>query len=91
MQMLLTRCLEAGKDEGLRLAQPGEFTQRAFMNDKFDLAQAEAVSDLIEASTEAAAKSASQPMSGAFSKVIHALVEKVVHLRMLCRSDLGFS
>ena len=68
MQMLLTRCLEAGKEEGLRLAQPGEFTQRAFMNDKLDLAQAEAVSDLIEASTEAAAKSASQSMSGAFLK-----------------------
>lgn len=90
MQMLLTRCLEAGKEEGLRLAQPGEFTQRAFMNDKLDLAQAEAVSDLIEASTEAAAKSASQSMSGAFSKVIHALVEKVVHLRMLVEATLDF-
>ncbi|WMW80756.1 tRNA uridine-5-carboxymethylaminomethyl(34) synthesis GTPase MnmE [Undibacterium cyanobacteriorum] len=90
MQMLLQRCLEAGKEEGLRLAQPGEFTQRAFMNDKLDLAQAEAVSDLIEASTEAAAKSASQSMSGAFSKVIHALVEKVVHLRMLVEATLDF-
>jgi tRNA modification GTPase len=72
MQMLLSRCLEAGKESGLRLAEPGEFTQRAFLNDKLDLAQAEAVSDLIEASTEAAAKSASQSLSGAFSKVIHA-------------------
>ena len=90
MQMLLARCLEAGKEQGLRLAEPGEFTQRAFMNDKLDLAQAEAVSDLIEASTEAAAKSASQSMSGAFSKVIHALVEKVVHLRMLVEATLDF-
>ncbi len=90
MQMLLSRCLEAGKEQGLRLAEPGEFTQRAFMNDKLDLAQAEAVSDLIEASTEAAAKSASQSMSGAFSKVIHTLVEKVVHLRMLVEATLDF-
>ena len=90
MQMLLSRCLEAGKEAGLRLAEPGEFTQRAFLNDKLDLAQAEAVSDLIEASTEAAAKSASQSLSGAFSKVIHALVEKVVHLRMLVEATLDF-
>ncbi|GGX10814.1 tRNA uridine-5-carboxymethylaminomethyl(34) synthesis GTPase MnmE [Undibacterium macrobrachii] len=90
MQMLLSRCLEAGKEVGLRLAEPGEFTQRAFMNDKLDLAQAEAVADLIEASTEAAAKSASQSMSGAFSKVIHQLVEKVVHLRMLVEATLDF-
>ena len=90
MQMLLGRCLEAGKDAGLRLAEPGEFTQRAFLNDKLDLAQAEAVSDLIEASTEAAAKSASQSLSGAFSRVIHALVEKVVHLRMLVEATLDF-
>ncbi len=90
MQMLLARCLEAGKDAGLRLAQPGEFTQRAFMNDKLDLAQAEAVADLIEASTEAAAKSASQSLSGAFSKVINQLVEKVVHLRMLVEATLDF-
>ena len=90
MQMLLARCLEAGKVAGLRLAQPGEFTQRAFMNDKLDLAQAEAVSDLIEASTEAAAKSASQSLSGAFSKVINELVEKVVHLRMLVEATLDF-
>ena len=90
MQMLLTRCLEAGSEQDLRLAQPGEFTQRAFLNDKLDLAQAEAVADLIEASTEAAAKSASQSMSGAFSKVIHNLVEKVVHLRMLVEATLDF-
>lgn len=90
MQMLLSRCLEAGQEHGLRLAYPGEFTQRAFLNDKLDLAQAEAVADLIEASTESAAKSASQSLSGAFSQVIHGLVEKVVHLRMLVEATLDF-
>ncbi|KIF83905.1 tRNA uridine-5-carboxymethylaminomethyl(34) synthesis GTPase MnmE [Noviherbaspirillum autotrophicum] len=90
MQMLLQRCLAAGKDIGLRMAQPGEFTHRAFINDKLDLAQAEAVADLIEASTEAAAKSASQSLSGVFSKTIHDLVDKVVHLRMLVEATLDF-
>jgi tRNA modification GTPase len=90
LQMLLARCLEAGQGIGLRLAQPGEFTQRAFLNDKLDLAQAEAVADLIEASTEAAAKSASQSLSGAFSKVIRELVDQVIHLRMLVEATLDF-
>jgi len=90
LQMLLARCLEAGKEMGVRLAQPGEFTQRAFLNDKLDLAQAEAVADLIEASTEAAVKSASQSLSGAFSKVIHELVDQVVQLRMLVEATLDF-
>jgi tRNA modification GTPase len=90
LQMLLARCLEAGQAIGLRLAQPGEFTQRAFMNDKLDLAQAEAVADLIDASTEAAAKSASQSLSGKFSEAIKALVDKVVHLRMLVEATLDF-
>lgn len=90
MQMLLQRCLAAGKDIGLRMAQPGEFTHRAFLNDKLDLAQAEAVADLIEASTEAAARSASQSLSGVFSKTIHDLVDKVVHLRMLVEATLDF-
>jgi tRNA modification GTPase len=90
MQMLLARCIDAGKEIGLRVAQPGEFTHRAFLNDKLDLAQAEAVVDLIEASTEAAAKSASQSLSGAFSKTIHELVDKVVHLRMLVEATLDF-
>ena len=90
LQMLLARCLEAGREIGLRLAQPGEFTHRAFLNDKLDLAQAEAVADLIEASTEAAAKSATQSLSGAFSKAIHALVEQVINLRMLVEATLDF-
>ncbi len=90
LQMLLARVLEAGKESGLRLAEPGEFTRRAFLNDKLDLAQAEAVADLIDASTEAAAKSASQSLSGAFSKTIHTLVEQVTGLRMLVEATLDF-
>jgi tRNA modification GTPase len=90
LQMLLTRMLEAGADIGLRLAQPGEFTRRAYLNDKLDLAQAEAVADLIDASTEAAAKSASQSLSGEFSKKIHTMVEQVINLRMLVEATLDF-
>ena len=90
MQMLLTRCLQAGQVLGVRLAQPGEFTQRAFLNDKMDLAQAEGVADLIEASTEAAVKSASQSLSGAFSQAIHTLLDQVIRLRMLVEATLDF-
>jgi tRNA modification GTPase len=90
LQMLLARVLEAGAQSGLRLAEPGEFTRRAYLNDKLDLAQAEAVADLIDASTEAAAKSASQSLSGAFSKTIHTLVEQTIGLRMLVEATLDF-
>ncbi|OON59172.1 tRNA uridine-5-carboxymethylaminomethyl(34) synthesis GTPase MnmE [Massilia sp. KIM] len=90
LQMLLQRVLEAGAAHGLRLAEPGEFTRRAFLNDKLDLAQAEAVADLIDASTEAAAKSASQSLSGAFSQVVHKLVDQTINLRMLVEATLDF-
>ena len=90
LQMLLARVLEAGLESGLRLAEPGEFTRRAFLNDKLDLAQAEAVADLIDASTEAAAKSASQSLSGAFSQVVHKLVDQTINLRMLVEATLDF-
>ncbi len=90
MQMLLNRCLEAGSELGVRVANPGEFTYRAFQNDKLDLAQAEAVADLIEASTEAAARLATQSLSGAFSHAIRQLVEQVIHLRMLVEATLDF-
>ena len=90
LQMLLARVLEAGAACGLRLAEPGEFTRRAYLNDKLDLAQAEAVADLIDASTEAAARSASQSLSGAFSKTIHTLVEQTIGLRMLVEATLDF-
>lgn len=90
LQLLLARCLEVGKEIDLRLAQPGEFTQRAFQNDKLDLAQAEAVADLIDASTKMAAKSASLSLSGAFSDIVHTLVNQLIDLRMLVESTLDF-
>ena len=88
LQLLLARCLQA--QPGLRLAEPGEFTARAFLNDKLDLAQAEAVADLIDASTEAAARSAARSLSGAFSEQITRLAERTVHLRMLVEATLDF-
>ncbi|HEY9064159.1 MAG TPA: tRNA uridine-5-carboxymethylaminomethyl(34) synthesis GTPase MnmE, partial [Burkholderiaceae bacterium] len=90
LQLLLARCLEAGAAIGLRLAEPGEFTERAFLNDKLDLAQAEAVSDLIDASTEAAARSAGRSLAGAFSAEINALRDRLVELRMLVEATLDF-
>ena len=100
LQLLLTRCLEAGAAidpatgqptlPGLRVAQPGEFTERAFLNDKIDLAQAEAIADLIDASTEAAARSASRSLAGAFSQEIHQLRDALIHLRMLVEATLDF-
>jgi tRNA modification GTPase len=90
LQLLLARCLEAGRGTGLRLAEPGEFTQRAFLNDKMDLAQAEAVSDLIDANTEAAARSAGRSLTGAFSHEVHGLRDALVKLRMLVEATLDF-
>ena len=88
LQLLLARCLQA--QPGLRLAEPGEFTERAFLNDKLDLAQAEAVADLIDASTEAAARSAARSLSGAFSAEVALLAERIVGLRMLVEATLDF-
>lgn len=90
LQRLLQRCLEAGADLGLRHAEPGEFTQRAFLNERLDLAQAEAVADLIDASSEAAARSAMASLSGAFSARVNTLADQVVHLRMLVEATLDF-
>ena len=90
LQLLLARCLQAGHGTGLRVAQPGEFTERAFLNDKIDLAQAEAIADLIDASTEAAARSASRTLAGVFSQQVHALRDGLVHLRMLVEATLDF-
>lgn len=90
LQLLLRRVLEAGRDIGLRLAEPGEFTQRAFLNDRLDLAQAEAVADLIDASTEQAARSATRSLSGEFSTAVHALVERLIELRTLAEATLDF-
>lgn len=74
----------------VRLARPGEFSERAFLNDKLDLAQAEAIADLIDASSEQAAKSAMQSLQGEFSRRIHELVEKVIHLRMYVEAAIDF-
>src|SRR6478736_1637042 len=90
LQLLLARCLEAGQSMHLRVAQPGEFTERAFLNDKIDLAQAEAIADLIDASTEAAARSASRSLAGEFSDEVHALRDALVRLRMLVEATLDF-
>ena len=92
LQLLLTHCLRVADAAlaGLRLAQPGEFTQRAFLNHKLDLAQAEAVADLIDASTEAAARSASRSLAGAFSDEISQLRVALIHLRMLVEATLDF-
>ncbi|WP_374338978.1 tRNA uridine-5-carboxymethylaminomethyl(34) synthesis GTPase MnmE [Leeia sp.] len=86
LQRLLKRCLQLGA----RLAEPGEFTRRAFLNDKLDLAQAESVADLIEASSEEAARSAMRSLSGDFSRQIHVLVEGLIQLRMLVEATLDF-
>jgi tRNA modification GTPase len=90
MQLLLNRVLQAGRDHAVRLASPGEFTQRAFLNDKLDLAQAEAVADLIDASTEQAARLATRSLEGDFSKQVMALVERLIRLRMLVEATLDF-
>ncbi len=90
LRMLLERCLEAGADRGLRVAEPGEFTLRAFLNGKIDLAQAESVADLIDASTETAARSASRALEGAFSREIDALAAQLIELRALTEATLDF-
>ncbi len=100
LQLLLARCLEAGAEVDpatqrprlahLRLAQPGEFTQRAFLNGKLDLSQAEAVADLIDAGTEAAARSATRALGGAFSREIEVLSAGLVELRALVEATLDF-
>ncbi len=100
LQLLMARCLAVAAQAdpitqqpllpGLRPARPGEFTERAFMNDKMDLAQAEAVADLIDASTEAAARSASRSLAGAFSHEVHTLRDALIHLRMLVEATLDF-
>ena len=86
MQMLLRRCVELGA----RLAEPGEFTRRAFLNDELDLAQAEGVADLIEATSEAAARCALRSLRGEFSAVIDGLVKQLIDLRMLVEATLDF-
>ena len=86
MQILLNRCLALGA----RQAEPGEFTRRAYLNDKIDLAQAEAVADVINAATEAAARSAVRSLSGEFSSRIHTLLQQLIDLRLYVEACLDF-
>ncbi|WP_046004739.1 tRNA uridine-5-carboxymethylaminomethyl(34) synthesis GTPase MnmE [Pseudoalteromonas rubra] len=81
---------EISQIDGVRLAKPGEFSERAFMNDKLDLTQAEAIADLINATSEQAAKSALHSLQGDFSKHINALVEQVIHLRIYVEAAIDF-
>ncbi|WHZ09940.1 MAG: tRNA-5-carboxymethylaminomethyl-2-thiouridine(34) synthesis protein MnmE [Burkholderiaceae bacterium] len=100
LQLLLARVLAAGAEPDsvggrprlarLRLARPGEFTERAFLNGKIDLAQAEAVADLIDAATESAARSAARSLAGAFSGEVDTLREALIQLRMLVEATLDF-
>jgi len=87
LDMLLKRIVTLGA----RLAQPGEFTQRAFLNDKLDLAQAEAVADIIDAGTAAAATSAQRSLQGDFSTHINELQKQLTHLRLYVESAIDFS
>lgn len=87
LRLLLQRCL----DLGARLAEPGEFTRRAYLNDKIDLAQAEGIADLIEAATDEAAKSAIRSLKGEFSNAINELAEHLINLRMLVEASFDFS
>lgn len=86
LQMLLQCCLQMGA----QLAEPGEFTKRAFLNNKLDLAQAESVADLIDASSQSAARMAVRSLKGVFSQEIHRLVDDLITLRMLVEATLDF-
>ena len=86
MHALLARCVELGA----RLAEPGEFSRRAFENDKIDLAQAEGIADLIEAATAQAARAALRSLTGEFSRAVHALTDALAELRSLIEATLDF-
>lgn len=87
VDLLLQRILRLG----VRLARPGEFSERAFLNGKIDLAQAEAIADLIDASSKQAVKSAMRSLQGEFSREIHRLNEKIIHLRMYIEAAIDFT
>jgi tRNA modification GTPase len=87
LDLLLSSCLE----HGARLARPGEFSERAFLNGKIDLVQAEAIADLIKSSTSLAARMAARTLQGYFSELVHSLVGDLIRLRTLVESTLDFS
>ena len=86
LEMLLNKVISLGA----RIAAPGEFSQRAYLNDKMDLAQAEAIADLINSSTEAAARGAVRSLQGEFSTRINQLVAKVIELRVFVEASIDF-
>jgi tRNA modification GTPase len=88
--VLLDLMMQSILQLGTRLARPGEFSERAFYNEKIDLAQAEAIADLIAAGSATAARSALKSLEGEFSRLINALVDKVVHLRMYVEAAIDF-
>ncbi|HHF5318423.1 TPA: tRNA uridine-5-carboxymethylaminomethyl(34) synthesis GTPase MnmE [Haemophilus influenzae] len=87
LDLLLKRILQI---DGIRLARPGEFSEQAFLNDKFDLAQAEAIADLIDATSEQAARSALKSLQGEFSKKVNELVDSVIYLRTYVEASIDF-
>ena len=90
LELVMQRCLELGKDIGLEIAEPGEFSLRAYLNNKIDLAQAEAIADLIDAQSEAAVRGAARSLQGSFSEDVNGLVEEITQLRILVESTLDF-
>ena len=90
LELVMKRCLELGKDDDLVIAEPGEFTLRAYLNNKIDLAQSEAIADLIDAQSEAAVRGAARSLQGAFSDDINDLIEEITQLRILVESTLDF-
>jgi tRNA modification GTPase len=86
LQLVLERCVELGA----RVAEPGEFSRRAFLNDKIDLAQAESIADLIDAQSKEAARSAVRSLTGEFSRHVHEMVDALINLRMLVEATLDF-
>jgi tRNA modification GTPase len=90
LDLVVQRCLQLGPQMGLAIAEPGEFSLRAFLNGKIDLAQAEAIADLIDAQSHAAVMGAARSLQGAFSDDIHHLVGALTQLRILVESTLDF-
>ena len=90
LELVMKRCLELGKDQGLVIAEPGEFSLRAYLNNKIDLAQAEAIADLIDAQSAAAVRGAARSLQGVFSNDINGLIEEITQLRILVESTLDF-
>ncbi len=88
--VVMDRLLQAVIVAGARLAQPGEFSERAFLNNKLDLTQAEAIADLIDSETDDAAKSALTSLSGHFSNEVHALVDSITHTRIFIEAAMDF-